>query len=102
MLTQDSLGRGLSINEKNIFSDLNVHEHVTLATIMQKDVFDHNFWTKALRMTILVSRSMFSRSKNLMVPFVLAYDLDLLRSWPLQNHILGHNSVINGQNVAKC
>ena len=36
-----------------------------------------------------------------MVPFVLTYDLDLSRSWPLQNHIMGHISVINGQNVAK-
>ena len=36
-----------------------------------------------------------------MVQFVLTYDLDLLRLRPLQNHILGHISVINGQNVAK-
>ena len=57
-----------------------VRERVTLATIMQKDVFDHNFRTKALRMTILASRYMFSRSRNLMVPFVLTYDLDLSRS----------------------
>ena len=52
-------------------------------------------------MTILAPRYMFSRSRNLMVPFVLTYDLDLSRSWPLQNHVLGHISVINGQNVAK-
>ena len=36
-----------------------IREHVTLTTIMQKDVFDHNFWTKALRITILVSRYVF-------------------------------------------
>ena len=30
-----------------------------LATIMQKDVFDYNFWTKALPAMILVSKSMF-------------------------------------------
>ena len=24
------------------------YTNITLATIMQKDVFDHNFWTKAL------------------------------------------------------
>ena len=36
-----------------------IHERVTLATIMQKDVFDYNFWTKALMMMILASRSMF-------------------------------------------
>ena len=59
---------------------LNVRECVTLATIMQKDIFDHNFRTKALRMTILASRYMFSRSRNLMVPFVLTYDLELSRS----------------------
>ena len=61
----------------------NVRERVTLATIMQKDVFDYNFWTKALRMKILVSKSMFLRSRKLMVPFIFTYDLDLSRSWPL-------------------
>ena len=50
-----------------------------LSTIMQKDIFDHNFRTKALKMTILVSRSMFLRSSNLMLPFIFPYDLDLLR-----------------------
>ena len=57
-----------------------MHEHVTLATIMQKDVFDHNVLNKVLRMTILVSRSMFLRSRNSMVPFILPYDPDLSRS----------------------
>ena len=33
-----------------------IHARVMLAIIMQKDVFDHNFRTKALRMTILASR----------------------------------------------
>ena len=76
----------------------------SFATIMQKDVFDHNFQTKALRMTILASGCMFLRSRNPMVPFVFTYDLDLdlSRSWPLRNHILGHISIINVQNVAKC
>ena len=68
---------------------------------MQNVVFDHNFRTKAHRMTILASRYMFLRAKDLMVPFVLTYDLELSRSWPLQNHVLSHNSVINRQNVAK-
>ena len=36
-----------------------------------------------------------------MVPFIVTYDLDLSRSWPLQNNILGHLSVTNGENVAK-
>ena len=36
-----------------------VRERVKLATIMQNDVFDYNVWTKALRMKILVSRSVF-------------------------------------------
>ena len=80
-----------------------VRERVMLAIIVQKDVFDHNFWTKALRMMILASRCMFVRSRNLMVPFVLTYDLDLdlSRSWPEQNNILAHISVTKGQNVAK-
>ena len=57
-------------------------KHVTLATIMQKDVFDHNFQTKSLRMTILPSRYMymFFRSRNLMEPFDITYDLDLAMS----------------------
>ena len=55
-----------------------VHERVMLATIMQKDVFDHNFWTKALRM-ILVSIDLFFRSRNPMVPFILPYDRDLCK-----------------------
>ena len=103
ILTLSSLGRGLSTNQKTSWAvwTWDVRERVTLATIMQKDVFDHNFRTKALRMMILASRFMFSRSRNLMVPFVLTYDLDLSRSWPLWNHVLGHISVINGQNVAK-
>ena len=45
------MGWGLSINEKNIlggFETCDVHERITLATIMQKDVFDNNVWTKAL------------------------------------------------------
>ena len=37
----------------------------------KKSVFDHNFRTKALRMKILVPRSMFWRSRNAMVPFIL-------------------------------
>ena len=43
-------------------------------------------------MMILASRSMFYRSRNPMVLFVLTCDLDLSRSLPLQNHILGHIS----------
>ena len=41
-----------------------VREHVTLATIMQKDVFDHNFRTEELRMTILASRYMIFKVKE--------------------------------------
>ena len=37
---------------------------------MQADVFDDDFSTKGLRMTILVSRTMFLRSRNPMVPFI--------------------------------
>ena len=43
-------------------------------------------------MMILASRFMFYRSRNPMVLFVLSCDLDLSRSLPLQNHILGHMS----------
>ena len=57
-----------------------VRERVLLATIMQKDVFYHNFSTNALRMTILTSRSMFWRARNPMVPFILTCDLDFSRS----------------------
>ena len=35
-----------------------------------------------------------------MVPFILPYDLDLTRAWPLENYISGYISVIIGQNVA--
>ena len=49
---------------------------------MQKDVFNHNFRTKVLKITILESRSMFLRSRNLMVPFILPMTL------PLQGHDL--------------
>ena len=47
-------------------------------------------------MTILVSRSVFLRSRNPMVPFVLTYDLDLSRSLPLQNHIFVYIAIPNG------
>ena len=82
---------------KSILSGLNTWRTRTFATIRQKDVFDHNFPNKALRMMILASRYTLSRSRNLMVPFVLTYDLDLVRSWSLRNHVLGHISVINEQ-----
>ena len=32
---------------------------------------------------------------------IFTYDLDLSRSWHLQNHILGHISITNWQNIAK-
>ena len=63
---------------------------------MQKDVFDHNFWTKALKIMILVSRSMFFEVDE--SDSAIYLDLDLLRSWSLWNNILGHISVINEQN----
>ena len=47
-LTQDSLDQGLSISEKIFWAvwTCDVRERITLSTIMQKEVFDHNFWTK--------------------------------------------------------
>ena len=103
ILALGSLGLGLLTNQKTSWAvwTWDVRERVTLATIMQTDVFGHNFGTKPLGMTILAPRYMFLRSRNLMVLFVLTYDLDLSRSWPLRNHILGHISVINEQHVAK-
>ena len=78
ILTQHTLGQSLSINQKISLAVWtgDIRERVTLATIVQKDVFAHNFWTKALRMTILASRSMSLRSRHPVVPFVLTYDLD--------------------------
>ena len=76
-----------------------VRERVMLATILQKDIFSHNFSTKALRLTILMFISMFLRSRNPMMPFMLPYDFDLSRSSPMWNHILGHISGINITNI---
>ena len=36
-------------------------------------------------------------SKNSMVPFVLSYQFNLSRSWPLRTHSLGHMAVISWQ-----
>ena len=52
------------------------------------------------KIMILVSRLTFLRLQNPILPFILINDLDLLRLWPLQNHILCHISVITGQNIA--
>ena len=108
ILTQGSLGQGLSTNQRIswVVWTWDVLQRVRLAIIIQKEVFDHDFRSKALRMMILASRYMFSRSRNLMVTFVFTYDLDLDLDlwpwpWPLWNHVWGHISVINGQNVAK-
>ena len=59
---------------------------VMLATILQKYTFGHNFWTKPLRMMILVPWLLVLWSKNFLVPFILMNDLDLLKLWPLQSH----------------
>ena len=58
ILTLDSLYQGLSINQKISWTvwTCDVRECVTFATIKQKDVFDHNVPTNALRMTILAPR----------------------------------------------
>ena len=50
---------------------------------------------------ILVPIDLFLTSRNPVLPFVLIYDLGLSRSWPLQNNILGHILVTDGQNIAK-
>ena len=46
---------------------------------MGKDVFDYNFELRHFRTTILVSRSMFLRSRNPIVPFIFTFDLDLCK-----------------------
>ena len=74
-----------------------VHECVTLATILQKSVFDHIFWTKALRNAILVFRSMFLRSRNPMVPFILTHDL----AWHLQNNFWAISQLLIGKTLPK-
>ena len=76
-----------------------VRECVMLATIMQKDIFGHNFLTKEIRSTILMSISMFSMSRNPMVPFMLPIDFNFSSSWPMQNQILGHISITNIANI---
>ena len=96
-----SRGSGPFNKSKYIVSGLNVRRSWTPYVVHHYAkryiyVFDHNFWTKALRMTTLVSRSMFVKLRNLVVPFIFTYDLNLSMSWPLHNHILGHISIING------
>ena len=61
IVTLGSLGWSPSTNPKISWGvwTWDVRERVTLASIMQKDVFGHNFRTKALGMTILASRYMF-------------------------------------------
>ena len=51
ILTLSSLDQSLSINQKTSWAiwTWDVRERITLATIIQKDVFDHNFPTKAFR-----------------------------------------------------
>ena len=51
-------------------------------------------------MMILACRSV-SEVKESDGAIFVTYDLDLSWPWPLQNHILGHISVINRQNVVK-
>ena len=51
-------------------------------------------------MTILVSRSMFFKSRNPIVPLFI-YEIDLSKVMIFTNHILGHISVTNGQNLPK-
>ena len=103
ILTLDSLGRGLLTNQKIswVVWTCDIRERITLATIMQKTIFDHNFRTKALRMTIFASRYMFLRSKDLMVSFVFTYDLDLSRSWPCKITGWAISQLLKGQTVAK-
>ena len=47
------------------------YECISLTAILQKHILAHNFWTKAHRMMILVSRTMFWGSRNQMAQFIL-------------------------------
>ena len=52
-------------------------------------------------MMILASRSMFFRSRNVIVPFVLSMTLTFQGHDLCKSHFLAHISVTNGQNLAK-
>ena len=58
-----------------------IYRYIVFSDISQKCVFGHNFWTKAHKMIILVSRTMFLGSRNQMAPFVFL-DLTLTLTWP--------------------
>ena len=76
-------------------------EHVILATIMHKDIFDLAFWTKALRMMILAfSSNVFEVKES---DGAICFDL---WPWPFKVMTFCEISywatyVINEQNVAK-
>ena len=99
ILTLSSLGRGLSIHQKTSWAvwTWDVRERVTLATIMQKDVFDHNFRTKALRMTILASRYICFQGQgiwwyHLFWPMTLTFqghDLCEITFWAISQLLIG-------------
>ena len=76
-----------------------IYANVLYCPTFYKNMTYHKFWTKARRMKILVPRSMFLRSRSLMVQFVLSCDLHLSMSWPLQTRLLGHISVATWQNI---
>ena len=80
------------------------HEHVMLANIVQNDVFDRNFWTKALMMMILATRSMFLgqgiRWCHLFSPMTLTFQgHDLCRSH--FGPYLSYQSAKHGQILAQ-
>ena len=99
ILTQGSLGRGLSIDQKTSWAvwTWDVRECITLAAIIQKDVFDHNFQSKALRMIILASRYMFFKVKEsdgaiCFEPMALTFqghDLCEITFWAMSQLLMG-------------
>ena len=54
--------------------------YIMLDTITQKYVFGHNFWTKAHRMMILVSKAMFWGSRYQIAPLILLAGLSVHKS----------------------
>ena len=100
MLTQGSLSKNVK-SVKNIVNSLDVRR-TWMCYIGHHYAFDHNFWTKARNKDDDFGVYMYVFKvweSDGAICFI--YDIDLSRSWPLRNHILGHISITNGQIMAK-
>ena len=72
-----------------------VHGRIMLSIILKIFVFDQIFRTKALRMMILVSRTMFLWSRNLMVSFIWPTILTFQGHDICKKNTLGNTSFTN-------